>query len=150
MIHHIREEASHYLKMILMLQDRRDIKDRKGILDEEAFWDDIMHEHSEFIRGLLDPEEEKLIKTADEFADEFKVITDKAKAAIQTNTSILELTNETLKAVTELRNFKVQGVQGLIACKIKSLILPLLADHVTREANHYLRELEEYKRMNEM
>ena len=27
-------------------------------------------------------------------------------------------------------------------CKIRSLILPLLADHVLREANHYIRLLE--------
>ena len=30
---------------------------------------------------------------------------------------------------------------GINDCKIKSLILPLLADHVLREANHYLRIL---------
>ena len=35
------------------------------------------------------------------------------------------------------------GVEGIEACKIRSLILPLLADHVLREANHYLRLLSE-------
>ena len=35
------------------------------------------------------------------------------------------------------------GVEGIETCKIKSIILPLLADHVLREANHYLRLLED-------
>lgn len=35
------------------------------------------------------------------------------------------------------------GTKGLIGCEIRSIILPLLADHVLREANHYLRLLEE-------
>ena len=37
------------------------------------------------------------------------------------------------------RDFKRAGVQGIETCKIQSIILPLLADHVLREANHYLR-----------
>ena len=40
------------------------------------------------------------------------------------------------------RDFKRAGVQGIETCKIQSIILPLLADHVLREANHYLRMLE--------
>ena len=33
------------------------------------------------------------------------------------------------------------GVDGIEDCRIRSLILPLLADHVLREANHFLRLL---------
>ncbi|MGN0508140.1 MAG: DUF2935 domain-containing protein, partial [Ruminococcus sp.] len=39
------------------------------------------------------------------------------------------------------KEFKKAGVQGITGCKIRSLILPLLADHVLREANHYIRLL---------
>lgn len=42
----------------------------------------------------------------------------------------------------KFRDFKRAGVQGIETCKIQSIILPLLADHVLREANHYLRMLE--------
>ena len=41
------------------------------------------------------------------------------------------------------RDFKQAGVEGIETCKIKFIILPLLADHVLREANHYLRLLED-------
>ena len=33
-------------------------------------------------------------------------------------------------------------IDGIDACRIRSIILPLLADHVLREANHYIRLLE--------
>ena len=37
--------------------------------------------------------------------------------------------------------FKTAGVKGITGCDIRSPIIPLLADHVLREANHYLRLL---------
>ena len=40
------------------------------------------------------------------------------------------------------RDFKEAGARGILNCKIESLILPLLADHVLREANHYIRILQ--------
>ena len=48
----------------------------------------------------------------------------------------------TLEKTIELRDFKAAGTQGLLNCQIQSIILPLLADHVLREANHYIRILE--------
>jgi len=47
-----------------------------------------------------------------------------------------------LKETKKFRDFKVAGVEGIENCKIRSLILPLLADHVLREANHFIRILE--------
>jgi len=43
------------------------------------------------------------------------------------------------------RDFKAAGTEGIAECKIRSIILPLLADHVLREANHYIRLLNETK-----
>lgn len=43
----------------------------------------------------------------------------------------------------KLRDFKAAGTKGIEECTIRSIILPLLADHVLREANHYIRLLEE-------
>ncbi|MGI6094128.1 MAG: DUF2935 domain-containing protein [Lachnospiraceae bacterium] len=37
---------------------------------------------------------------------------------------------------------KTAGTQGITGCNVRSVILPLLADHVLREANHYLWLLE--------
>lgn len=47
----------------------------------------------------------------------------------------------------EISEFKVQVKQGLIECKIKSIIMPLLGDHTLREANHFLRLLKILKKI---
>ena len=55
------------------------------------------------------------------------------------------VTSDTLMETIKLRDFKQAGTKGIVDCKIKSIILPLLADHVLREANHYIRLLNECK-----
>ena len=102
--------------------------------DIEFFWNQIMMEHALFIRGLLDPSEAKLIDSADESAKEF------AELLRQCNTA-QTLTASSLEKAIKLRGFKEAGTKGIQECKIRSVILPLLADHVLREANHYIRLL---------
>ena len=104
-----------------------------------------MMEHALFIRGLLDPTEENLIDSADEFADVFKDLIKDAQN--MTDMTINSVTNQTLNQTVQLKNFKQAGTQGIASCKIRSIILPLLADHVLREANHYIRILETYEEM---
>lgn len=100
-----------------------------------------MAEHAKFIRGLLDPTENNLIDLANDFGNEFDELTAEAKAAMDASAPLADVTDESLKATEELRNFKAQGTQGILACKIRSIIIPLLGDHVLREANHFLRLL---------
>ena len=144
LIEHIIREAKLYLSLVNDLENRIDI-DLKDTRETELFWDQIMMEHSQFIRGLLDPTEENLIDTANDFANEFKDLIKEAKSA--TDATINSVTNETLDKTTQLKNFKQAGTEGISSCKIRSIILPLLADHVLREANHYIRLLESYKEM---
>ena len=144
LIEHILHEARLYLSLVNDLQNRVDI-DLKDARETELFWDRIMMEHTLFIRGLLDPTEEKLINTADEFANEFKDLMKEAQSA--TDATINSVTNETLDKTIQLKNFKQAGTEGISSCKIRSIILPLLADHVLREANHYIRLLNSYKEM---
>lgn len=144
LIEHIIREAKLYLSLISDLENKVDI-DSKDARETELFWDQIMMEHALFIRGLLDPSEEELINTSDEFADEFKSLIEEAQA--MTAATINSVTNETLNQTIQLKEFKQAGTQGIASCKIRSIILPLLADHVLREANHYIRLLETYKEM---
>lgn len=144
LIEHIIREAKLYLSLVEDLDNRVDI-DSKGAKETELFWDQIMMEHALFIRGLLDPSENKLIETADEFADDFNELIKEAKA--MTDVTIKNTIDETLNQTIELKDFKQAGTEGIASCKIKSIILPLLGDHVLREANHYIRLLESYKPM---
>jgi hypothetical protein len=146
LIDHIMREARLYLRMVQRLQNREVINIEREVLEQEAFWNRIMAEHSKFIRGLLDPTENDLINTANNFGNEFDQLTEEAIAAMDKTVSVEKVTSESLKATTEIRNFKAQGTQGLIECKIKSIIIPLLGDHTLREANHYLRLLNIFKR----
>ena len=146
LIDHILREARFYLKMVEMLQKHEEVDVEKAAYEQEIFWNRIMAEHSKFIRGLLDPTETELMNTANNFANEFDKLTMEAKAAMEKTAPISELTEETMKATKEIRDFKQQGTKGILDCKIKSIIIPLLADHTLREANHYLRLLKIFEK----
>ncbi|MDF2503752.1 DUF2935 domain-containing protein, partial [Clostridium sp.] len=146
LIDHIIREAKFYFSMVQRLQNREEINLEREAYEQEAFWNRIMAEHSKFIRGLLDPTENELINTANNFGNEFDELTKEAKEAMDKTIPISKVTDESLKATTEISKFKAQGTQGLIECKIKSIIIPLLGDHTLREANHYLRLLKIFEK----
>lgn len=64
LIDHILREAKFYFQLVRRLQNREEINLEKEAYEQETFWNRIMAEHSKFIRGLLDPTEDELIKTA--------------------------------------------------------------------------------------
>lgn len=146
LIDHILREAKLYLRLIKRLQNREVIDLEREAYEQEAFWNRIMAEHAKFIRGLLDPTEETLISTANNFGNEFDRLTKEAIEAMIMSMPESEVTDESTKATVDIRNFKAQGTQGLVKCKIKSIIIPLLGDHTLREANHYLRLLKIFKK----
>lgn len=138
LIDHIIREAKLYRSYIIALENNQNIK-TINLKETETFWNQIMMEHALFIRGLLDPTEEELIKLANNFANEYKQLL----TEVQTATDEMILKNKTIAETVKYRNFKETGTKGIKSCQIKSTILPLLADHVLREANHYLRLLTE-------
>lgn len=144
LIDHIRREAMLFVSLLTRIQNQENVNLVQEMVEQEQFWNRIMAEHAKFIRGLLDPTEEQLFTTANDFGREFDQLTAEALAA-QTQTGLLpQVTSESLNATERIRNFKAQGTEGLITCKIRSIIIPLLGDHVLREANHYLRLLKMY------
>lgn len=139
LIQHILREARLYRATIEgFMQNRRPTY--RGILETEQFWNRIMMEHALFIRGLLDPTEEALIETADDFAGDYRELLEFAKR--QDGIAAGDLTRRSLEETLKYREFKQAGTEGILGCSIASIILPLLADHVLREANHYIRLLE--------
>ncbi|MDP4109948.1 MAG: DUF2935 domain-containing protein [Bacillota bacterium] len=147
LLHHVTEEAEFYLSMTTRLQNREDVNPEKEAFMQETFWDDIMEEHAEFIRGMLDPTEMELIIKANDLAYEMEDISEQLKQAADKMAAFRKVTNDTYAAVKRLRDFKTAGTQGILECKVKSVIIPLLSDHVLREANHYLRLLGMYQRL---
>ncbi len=139
LIRHILREAKLYHFTIESLVNNRSIP-RIGLLGTPEFWNQIMMEHAQFIRGLLDPSESGLIAKANDFSLDYR----KLLAEANTQDCLLneELARKSLQETLKFRQFKATGAKGILSCEIASLILPLLADHVLREANHYIRILE--------
>ncbi|MFL0197748.1 DUF2935 domain-containing protein [Clostridium sp. WILCCON 0269] len=150
LIDHILREAKFYFMLVQRLQNHGEINVEKEAYEQETFWNRIMAEHSKFIRGLLDPTENELINTANNFGNEFDKLTKEAKEAMDKAMPISKITDDSLKATMEISKFKAQGTQGLVECKIKSIIIPLLGDHTLREANHYLRLLKIFTKTNKI
>jgi len=141
LLDHILREARFYLRALNRLQNRESMGGANDLVEQEIFWNRIMAEHAWFIRGLLDPTEGELINTANDFGNEFSELTRKAIAASEQTALLPGVTSESFDAAVGIRDFKNAGTEGLINCKIKAIAVPLLADHVLREANHYLRIL---------
>lgn len=138
LIEHILREAKLYHQIITELEEKGCMPSR-NLKKAELFWNQIMMEHALFIRGLFDPTECELMKTADNFAGDYCRLLEEASK--QDCRTMDELTRKTLETTKQYRDFKAAGTEGITGCGIRSIILPLLADHVLREANHYLRIL---------
>ncbi len=135
LIQHITNEARMYHDLLSKIENREQITN-EYLYKQELFWNNIMKEHAEFIRGLLDPTEKSLIVTANDFADKYE--------AILNSQNLNRLTDASLKETIDFRNFKVVGEEAILNCKLKSIIIPLLADHIVREANHFIKLLRKY------
>lgn len=139
LIKHILREAKLYHFTIDCLINHRSVP-RAGMLGMPEFWNQIMMEHAQFIRGLLDPSETELIVKANDFALDYRKLLSEANT--QDCLMNEKLSHKSLQETLKLQQFKTAGVKGILNCEIASVILPLLADHVLREANHYIRILE--------
>ena len=136
LIEHILRAAKLYRRYVEILEREGDLSECT-MKENECFWNQIMMEHAQFIRGLLDPCETELFCTADNFAKEYSRLLTSSRNAAQNAQP-----GNSLAQTVRFRDFKTAAVQGIQQCKIRSVILPLLADHVLREANHYIRVLQ--------
>ena len=108
----------------------------------EGILGSYMAEHAQFVAHLLDPSEAKLIGQADRFA-EFSNWPESGTAAGRGRFDryMKSLIQEEIKATRDIKKFKSTGEDLILACKAKSIIIPLIADHILREANHFLAVL---------
>jgi len=148
LLHHVILEAKFYLAMLMKIQKRDIVDTGSELLEYEIFWNHIMGDHAKFIRGGLDPSEKQLFEIANMISNEFEQLDAQAENVKAHVGSLSELTRKGIEETLEIREFNIKGLEGILACKVKSTILPLLADHTLREANHYLRILNMYKDIN--
>ncbi|RFB15223.1 DUF2935 domain-containing protein [Bacillus sp. HNG] len=162
LVDHIAREAEYFMRTLKKFNQGVLDPIQDAIISENVFWLKIMMEHSRFIASLLDQSERNLVKAALKFGDDFETLLNQARDVESmlyhkqpTYPIIGKMNKDSENAAHELRDFKQAGLELIKSCQIRNVINPLLADHVVREADHFLymiHVLEERlntKKMNE-
>lgn len=156
LIDHISREAAYFIKLLgKFIEGETDSPLIDAIVQENVFWLRIMVEHVKFVRGLLDPSERVLTAAADAFNLEFNRLLAQARDLesmlwdFRPINDLRRFQEVVESATVRLRNFKRELFVLLEECAALSVIPPLLADHVRREADHFLDIIEELEELEE-
>ncbi|WHY67656.1 DUF2935 domain-containing protein [Neobacillus sp. SuZ13] len=144
LVDHTSREANYFRKRLIELNEGKLQSLPDAIIKENVFFLRIMADHAKFIGHLLDPSERKLIDVARNFSNDFDQLLyqardlDSMKPQSQTVPMLDQFLDQNRVSVSSLRDFKKTARDLIEQCKIKSIIHPLLADHVFREADRFL------------
>ncbi|MDR4947717.1 DUF2935 domain-containing protein [Neobacillus cucumis] len=145
LVDHIAREAEYFMRTLTKFNQGILDPIQDAIISENVFWLRIMMEHSRFIASLLDQSERNLVNAARKFGDDFEVLLNQARDVESmlyqkqpTYPIIGKMNKDSENAAQEIRAFKQTGLDLIKSCQIRNVINPLLADHVLREADHFL------------
>jgi hypothetical protein len=145
LVDHIAREAEYFVRNLMKFNQGIMEPIQDAIISENVFWLRIMMEHSRFIGSLLDQSERNLVNQARKFGDDFEVLLNQARDVESmlynkepTYPIISKMNKDSENAAMEIRNFKRAGLEFIRTCQIRNVINPLLADHVVREAEHFM------------
>jgi hypothetical protein len=144
LIDHVSREANYFRKRLKELNKGNLAPLQDSIIKENVFFLRIMADHAKFIGHLLDPSERKLGELARNFSHDFDQLLSQAKdlesmcPQSQTAPLLNQFLDQNRVSVKSLRDFKKTARDLIEECRIKSIIHPLLADHVFREAERFL------------
>jgi len=122
---HVALEGERFAKRLENFSRGRVKYDRSEVVD---FWSRIMADHADFVAHLLDPEEKALVQKAMQTSTAWRGMKGGSKDKVDDQ-------------LDSLITFKKTAQAGVEAGQIKSIIHPLLADHVLREALKFSDEL---------
>ncbi|MGE7090656.1 DUF2935 domain-containing protein [Lysinibacillus sp. NPDC048646] len=151
LVDHTSREANYFRKRLIELNEGKLKPLADEIIKENVFYLRIMADHAKFIGHLLDPSERKLVDMARDFSNDFDELLFQArdlesmKPQSQTVPLLDQFLDQNRVSVVSLRNFKKTARDLIEECKIKSIIHPLLADHVFREAEHFLEIIDMFE-----
>jgi hypothetical protein len=143
-ISHALREAILYRDSLIQLQQNVEIESQSETTNQELFWNNNMEEHATLSRALIDPTERQLFNEFTWLANEYEGLLKKYEDKTELCNLLPMLTAESINLTDHIREVNANLTEGLLTCKIKSFISPLLSDHGLRETYHYLRLLEEY------
>ena len=144
LLDHTRREAKRFLGLLLKPEpeDSLDL-----LLEQEEFW--LRKEHIEFVIHLLDPSERELLEQAEGFRKIFSRLLETGRDLESMNgvrpknfNTVIRFTQDVIKNTMLLRDFKAAAFELAKLCEVLSIIsTPLLLDHIRREADKFLSEL---------
>lgn len=168
MVDHMAREAEYLLALLGRIKHQAK-NHHLSRARENVFWLRIMADHTKLLRSRIDPSERAIIHTMDEFSHEFDdlflqsndfysmlthpdqlpapALGKKLKQGQYGVMSHLSpasydrFTRDVRASVLRLRDFKNALHKMTEDCRIVSILPALLADHVRREADHYLMVL---------
>jgi hypothetical protein len=137
LVDHIAREAEYFMRTLKKFNKGILEPNQDAIINENVFWLRIMIEHSRFIALLLGQSERNLVNTARKFGDDFEILLNQARDVESmlyhkqpTYPIIGKLNKDSENAASEIQDFKKAGLELIQSCQIRSVINPLLADHV--------------------
>ncbi|QAV21725.1 DUF2935 domain-containing protein [Paenibacillus chitinolyticus] len=151
LVDHVSREANYFRNRLTELNTGRLEPLPDAIIDENVFFLRIMADHAKFISHLLDPSERKLVDQANNFSHDFDQLLFQARdlesmrPQSQTTPLLDQFLDQNRVSVKALRDFKKTARDLIDACRVKSIIHPLLADHVFREAERFLHIIDMFE-----
>jgi hypothetical protein len=144
LLDHMSREAEYLLMLLATLGSGRPLYQSAGAR-EVAFWLRLMADHSEFIVHRLDPSERTMVETAEAFAAEFDSLylqgrdfVSMLRGATDEVPAFRRFLQDVRVSTIRLRDFERAAEKLIAECRLVGLIPALLADHMRREADHFL------------
>lgn len=144
LLDHVAREAEYFIRLLDKIRNNKVLINGGTKAQEETFWLRLMADHAKFMSHLLDPSERNLIDTANTFSDEFDNLFMQGNDfssmlhGYSEVASFKRFIQDARAATVRLRDFKRAAEEMIVECRLVGIIPALLADHVRREADHFL------------
>lgn len=144
LLDHMAREAEYVMRLLDKNKNGKSLVNGGTKAQETGFWLRIMADHAKFMSQLLDPSECNLITTANAFSEEFDHLFLQGRDfssmlhGYSEVASFKRFIQDARAATIRLRDFKRAAEEMIEECRLVGLIPALLADHVRREADHFL------------
>jgi len=144
LLDHVAREAEYFMRLLDKIKSNKALVNGGTRARESTFWLRIMADHAKFISQLLDPSERNLINTAIAFSEEFDNLFIQGRDFSSMLHGYPEVAafkrfmQDVRAATVRLRDFKRAAEEMIVECRLVGIIPALLADHVRREADHFL------------
>jgi len=142
---HMSREAEYVLRLLDKLGAGQPPLYQVSSAREAAFWLRLMADHAEFVAHRLDPSERKLIEISVQFAAQFDELylqgrdfVSMLRGEVDEIHSFRRFLQDARVSTARLRDFFGTAECLIKECKLVGLIPALLADHLRREADHFL------------